>query len=78
MTGDTEKDKSSHCVQVLNYLKQLTQPQLWRSVAGFFVGEDGQLNLDYAVSPDDLPALKYILESGVARGITHLRYTNVW
>ena len=27
---------------------------------------------------DDLPALKYILESGVARGITHLRYANVW
>ena len=42
-------------------------------MAGLFVGEDGKLNLDKAVSPDDLPALKYILESGVARGITHLR-----
>ncbi|KAK2172454.1 hypothetical protein NP493_960g02018 [Ridgeia piscesae] len=69
---DTEEDKSKRCVEVFKFLKQLKQPQLWRSVAGLFVGEDGELDLAYAVSPDDLPALKYILESGAARGITYL------
>ena len=78
MTGDTEEDKSKRCVQVIKLLKQLKQPQLWRSVASLFVGEDGKLNLDYAVSPHDLPALKYILESGEAHGITYLRYANGW
>ena len=78
MTGDTEEDKSKRCVAVLKLLEQLKQPQLWRSVAGLFVGEDGELNLNGVMSPDDLPALKYILESGSARGITHLRYANVW
>ena len=78
MTGDTEKDKSKRCVDVFKLLKQRKQPQLWRSVAGLFVGEDGTLNLTGALSPEDLPALKYILESGAARGITHLRYANVW
>ena len=71
--GETVVDKSKRAMKVIRLVKECGQPQLWRAVADNFVTSDGQLCLDEAVTPADLPCLQFLLDSGVAHDITDLR-----
>ena len=71
--GETVVDKSKRAMKVIRLVKECGQPQLWRAVADNFVTSDGQLCLDEAVTPADLPCLQFLFDSGVAHDITDLR-----
>ena len=71
--GETVVDKSKRAMSVIRLVKECGQPQLWRAVANNFVASDGELCLNNAVTPADLPCLQFLLDSGVASDITYLR-----
>ena len=70
--GESDVDKSERAMSVIRLVKECGQPQLWRAVANNFVASDGELCLDEAVTPADLPCLQFLFDSGVASDITSL------